>query len=267
MKRYIPLLLLIFVAACKKESTTPAYNYEPVLDAFLNAGQVFSLQLSHQQSANSQTYETPSLDSLDVTVVVNDSEFYPTSRGNGLYTDSGLVIKSGLKYSLKFTYRNTGVAASTLIPSRPVNFAETDSEIAVAKITSSGSGPGFPGSDESVTMSWDNDDGSYYVIVVQNLEPYPERINQTTSSSADSSRVFRNQPSNSDTYLLSGRSFTYFGYHRIILFHINADYAYLYLNSNSSSENLSTPSTGISNGVGIFTGINSDTLYLHVNVQ
>jgi len=53
--------------------------------------------------------------------------------------------------------------------------------------------------------------------------------------------------------------------HRIILFHVLPDYASLYDEKISSSQNLTNPSTSITNGYGIFTGLNSDTLYIRVN--
>jgi len=56
----------------------------------------------------------------------------------------------------------------------------------------------------------------------------------------------------------------YFGTYRVIIFHVLPDYAKLYEQTNSSSQNLTNPSTSIENGYGIFTGLNSDTLYIEV---
>jgi hypothetical protein len=42
------------------------------------------------------------------------------------------------------------------------------------------------------------------------------------------------------------------------------DYASLYSENSTSSQNLTNPSTSIVNGYGIFTGLNADTLYLNV---
>jgi hypothetical protein len=50
----------------------------------------------------------------------------------------------------------------------------------------------------------------------------------------------------------------------LILYHLNADYAALYNDTGNSSQNLTNPTTNIENGLGIFTGINADTLLLNV---
>lgn len=59
-------------------------------------------------------------------------------------------------------------------------------------------------------------------------------------------------------------SFSYYGTHQIILFKLNSEYAALYENSGTTSQSLTVPPTSIVNGYGIFTGINSDTLYIEV---
>jgi hypothetical protein len=64
---------------------------------------------------------------------------------------------------------------------------------------------------------------------------------------------------------LRPQEFQYFGKHRLILYHVLPDYASLYSENSTSSQNLTNPSTSIMNGYGIFTGLNSDTLYFTVN--
>jgi hypothetical protein len=52
--------------------------------------------------------------------------------------------------------------------------------------------------------------------------------------------------------------------HNVILMHVNPDYAALYRSSGSTSQNISTPPTSITNGLGVFTGVNADTLKFEV---
>jgi hypothetical protein len=264
MRIFFSLAVIFLLCACKKEESTPEYNFEPVVAAYLNAGEPFSLQLSHQQSTSSTVYVAPGLDSLDIIVLANDSSYHLTSNNNGSYTNPSLLVNSGGTYRLQFVYNNKVVTASTVVPQKPTGFSASADAISVAKITSTSSASGFP-DNGSITLSWDNSNNTYYLVVIQNMETTPERIIDTSVTNIDTSRTFRNQPELTDTYDIRSRSFTYFGKHRIILFHINADYAFLYDNTNNSSQSLSTPSTGITNGVGIFTGINSDTLYIEVN--
>ncbi len=260
---FVSLVLTLF--SCKKETSLPEYNADPVVTAYLSAGVAFSLQLAHQQSTSSATFSTPTIDFLDITITTNDSVYHLTPQGNGLYTDSSLILIAGKQYDLRFTYNGKVVTASTTIPSKPTSVTQSASDITIEQVTSSTATTFPPVQADPVTLTWSNDDASYYLIVVQNLEKNPVRIIDTTSASNDTSFVFRSKPTIAVSQDINARSFTYFGKHRIVLFHINPDYASLYDNNNSNSQNLLTPSTGITNGVGIFTGINSDTLFLQVD--
>ena len=74
--------------------------------------------------------------------------------------------------------------------------------------------------------------------------------------------MFQKPPTTASGLEIRAMEFQYFGRHRLILFHVLPDYASLYSDSQTSSQNLTNPSTSIMNGYGIFTGLNSDTLYL-----
>ena len=262
-------LLVLLVAAtaflsCKKTTSLPEYNFDPVVTAYLTPGVRFSLQLNHQESTSSTKYEAPDLDSLDITITSDDTVYHLLPNGNGLYTDSSLVVTSGKKYDLLFAYNGKSVSATTTVPEKPGSYKQSETEIKVEQITSSSSTPAFPSAQaDPVTLTWNNYDASYYIVVIQNMETAPEKTNLTLTN--DTSLVFRNKPTTSNTYDINTMSFIYYGKHRMVLYHVNPDYASLYDNSTSNSQNLSTPSTGITNGVGIFTGINADTLYLQVD--
>jgi len=77
--------------------------------------------------------------------------------------------------------------------------------------------------------------------------------------------MFFNEPLTGINNTLRSQSFQYFGSHNIVLYRVNAEYAALYQSSGTTSQNLSTPPTSITNGLGIFTGINADTLKFTVN--
>ena len=78
---------------------------------------------------------------------------------------------------------------------------------------------------------------------------------------------FKKSPTNSNTEQIRAMDFQYYGKHRFILFHVLPDYAALYNQTSTSSQNLSNPSTSITNGYGIFTGLNTDTLYIDVKEE
>ncbi len=269
MKNIIAIVLIsVALYSCNKTSSLPAYNYDPVISAYLHAGHVFSIQLSAQQSASSQTYTSPSLDTLQVTITTADSSYQLTPMGKGIYTDSNLIITAGTTYNLSFNYNGKKVTASTTIPAKPTDFAQSATTMTIAQITSTSTVTNGPGNMVTpIELTWDNTYGDYYVVVVECIQANPEKIFDTISTSTDTGRVFRNTPITTATYDINSRSFKYFGAHRIVLYHILPDYALLYDNSSLSAQSLATPSTGITNGVGLFTGITSDTLYMTVVKQ
>ena len=116
---------------------------------------------------------------------------------------------------------------------------------------------------DPVKLSWTNNDASYYLVVIENIESSPEAIFNFGTKTPPGNR-FRKQPVTSSGLEIRSQEFQYFGTHRLILFHVLPDYANLYNQSGTSSQNLTNPASSISNGYGIFTGLNSDTLYIEV---
>lgn len=260
-------LLAFTLYSCNKTTSLPEYNSDPVITAYLSAGRVLILKLTHQASTSSTVYSSPALEGLNITVTTGDSIYSLADTGGAVYTNAKLIIEAGKQYDLSFVYNGKTVTAAAIVPAKPVGFTQSLTSISVDKIDSTTEGGGFGGPGnmtEPVELTWTNNDASYYVIVVENLEVNPERIIDT-SANVDTSRVFRNSPVTTGSYAITARSFKYFGAHRIVLYHIRPDYALLYDNSTSSSQSLFTPANGITNGVGIFTGVNADTLYLQVN--
>jgi len=76
--------------------------------------------------------------------------------------------------------------------------------------------------------------------------------------------MFRKSTTTATGLELSPQEFQYFGRHRIILYHVLPDYASLYSDNSTSSQNLIKSSMSIMNGYGIFTDLNADILYLSV---
>ncbi|TAE45333.1 MAG: DUF4249 family protein, partial [Bacteroidetes bacterium] len=185
-------------------------------------------------------------------------------QGNGYYKNEGLlVITEGEIYTLNFMYRGNLVSAETIIPSKPQNLKASESSIVITPFDPGGGfGGGLPEFPDPIALTWDNPDQEYHVVVVANIESDPDPINEDQEE--DFRPVFRNEPDQTNTYEVGFQSFEYYGNHRIVLFHILPEYAALYDNTGNSSQNLSTPSSNVENGLGIFTGMHSDTLYVEV---
>ena len=76
---------------------------------------------------------------------------------------------------------------------------------------------------------------------------------------------FISEPQISAFYAIrTQRELLQFGTYQIIFLRVNLEYTGLFGSSGSSTLSLEEPPTNIVNGLGIFTGVSSDTLYLEV---
>lgn len=245
----------LLISSCEKQESAPVFEDIPVIEAYLHAGKNFELKVSRQIPFSSESdFSDDNLNQLSIIVNTQNQNYQLLSFGNGVYQSEALIIDSDTEYKVAFSYNNKNVEAITNIPAKPSSFNISTNEITIK----TGTFP--PVMPDPIEVSWHNDDKSYYLIVVENIETDPEPINENGGGGM----TFRNEPTQSNNYQINSRSFAYNGTHRIILFHLNPDYAKLYDDSGNSSQSLTNPNSSIQNGFGIFTGINSDTLYLEV---
>ncbi len=155
------------------------------------------------------------------------------------------------------------MTAGTAVPSKPVNYTQSVTRILVPQQSNDHNGPQgvLP---DPVLLEWNNSDASYYFVVIENMEINPSSITLGATATDLTAKSFRTSPTNSGSVGIRPLDFQYYGMHRLILFHVLPDYATLYAQGGNSSQNLANPSTAITNGYGIFTGLNSDTLFINV---
>jgi hypothetical protein len=264
----VPILLLLvcLFSACEKQSKTPSYNDQPVIEGYLYANNSPSIKIMRQvASSKNVVFSDNNIDSLDVTIITQDSVYFLIPTGNGTYVNTNLIIKEGAEYTLQFMYNNRVVSAVTTVPNIPEDYKQSVTEISIQKIDANTTfTPGSFQMNDPIDLDWDNADNSHYMVIVENMETSPTLIRDTTDSRFQT-RSFRNEPAIINSYSMRDQQFQYFGSHRLTLYRLNPDYATLYNDNSNSSQNLTNPTTNISNGLGIFTGISTDTLYLQVN--
>lgn len=260
----ILLALACLFQGCTRDSSE--FTDTPVIESYLLPGEVFNLKVTRQiPFSDDVRYSVDDISSLDITVMNKGASYTLTPAGDGVYTDSSLLVKEGETYDISFTFNSRQVSAYTHIPEKPLNFDQSDLTIKVTRMGDSSGPPegGFGEMPEPVSLTWTNSDDSYYIVVIENMEAVADPIRDFGDDEAPGN-IFRKPPTTSSGLQLRPQEFQYFGKHRLILFHVLPDYASLYSQSSNSSQNLTNPSTSIMNGYGIFTGLNSDTLYLNV---
>nr|WP_294859607.1 hypothetical protein [uncultured Fluviicola sp.] len=256
-------LALLPLAACKK-SENSEFTDSPIIEAYLEPGNYLSVKISRQIpfSENVQ-YSDDDIDNLMLTVTYSGGTHMLTPLGGGVYIDSSIVVSQGENYSVSFQFNSKFVSAYTYIPSKPLNMTQSATVIAIEKMDSTSGPPTQITQPDPIEINWTNSDGSYYLILVENIESVLNPIRDFGDNAPPGNR-FRKSPTNLGVEEIRAMEFQYYGTHRIILYHVLPDYATLYDSNSTSSQNLTNPSTSIINGYGIFTGLNSDTLYVEV---
>lgn len=266
MKHSSLLLLIILVVGVSCEKRNSPFSDIPVIESYLSPGDIPVVKIYRQIPFSSDVdYAADDIDNLEVILISGDISHTLNPSGDGIYSDS-LIKVDEADYRLSFVYNSKNVTATTSVPYKPLDFAISDDKISVMRMTSGTMGQmGAFQMPEPVYLTWTNEDDSYYLVVIECIEENPDPVREFTDTIPEGSFRFRKRPTNSQGIEIRPQEFQYFGDHRVILFHVLPDYASLYDETESSSQNLTNPSTSITNGYGIFTGLNSDTLFIQVN--
>ncbi len=263
----VGILFLCNLFSCTKTDINQAYSDTPVIEGYLYPGKSFSVSIRRQiPFIENAVISDDNINQLIVQAEINGTSHLLNSDGNGVYSNASIPIAENQTCTLIFTFNQKLVKAYTYIPSQPTGFKISTSSMTIAQIDTSSRPPSFPQMPDPITVSWDNADGSYYLITVENIETTLEAI-RDFGDRAPPGNVFRKTPTASNSEELRANDFQYYGTHRLLLHHVLPDYASLYNSSNNTSQNLTNPSTSIENGYGIFSGIYSDTLYIEIKKE
>ncbi len=259
------MLVLFILSMCNTDDRLE-FNDIPVVESYLSVDKPVSIQISRKTPYDDNVkLSTVVIDDLEIKISGGGISRIIPSVGDGTFCDSTFYPEEGVTYNLEFLFNGLVVSSSTRIPAKPVNFSQSVTQITVPTFSfEQGLPPRGPEMPSPVKLTWNNDDESYYMVVTENTETSPVEIYEMNDSIDAPRRTFRNEPTQANQTEITAMSFQYFGRHRIILFHMNAEYAALYTNTGNTSLNLTNPISNVKNGLGIFTGINSDTLYLNV---
>lgn len=262
MKRNVLLIItaLWLLTSCDEielEKTDPDV---PVVEAYLQPGEQPEVRIFRQLIYAADDTGSYALDSLDVRMFNGQQWYRLNNTGNGYYTHPDIDIVAGNEFRIEFEYNEKMVTAQTNIPHKPTDF--TTSETIIEAFTFDFGSGGIPERPDPVTFEWTNPDNSYHLVVIENIEDDPMLINEDLEDLP--ARVFRNAPVQGNSTELNPMTLTYYGYYRVILYKLNTEYAVLYEQLETNSLDITAPPSNVTNGLGIFTGINSDTLLIKV---
>ncbi len=270
------LLTVTCVISCTDINDVVNAGEKPIVEAYLAPGHPVNMKV-YTEIPYAETSEGVSepIDGLSIKITSSSGKvFNLKSAGGGVYTSDSneLIEEAPMKYKMEFEYKGRVVSGETEIPEKPVGFTISTHQIYRTQVNLSGGGfpggpGGFGGSDNTpIELSWSNPENVYHFIAVENTEAEPQQIIIPPSGSEFPTFRFRftNEPLLGTHNNIQPQSLEYFGNYDVILYRINPDYSALYQSSGTTTQNLSTPPSSITNGLGIFTGISADTVKLNV---
>ena len=264
-------VLLLIINACTEESIVTLDTKTAVVEAYLFAGQpADSIRIIQSYSYARENTDLITLNELAVQISDGQQRYDLDYSTEGIYQNPDFIPQSGATYVLTFDHNGETIRSETFVPQKQtISISKTS--VKLEKITDFGEfiDSGFGGDQDAIEVEWDNSEGDYYYVVIENMEDHPEFVNDLLAefqANGNARRFFQiTEPEISNFYaIIALRDLTQFGTYRIIVYRVNPEYAALYETAGTSSISIATPPSNIENGLGIFTGVSSDTVYLEV---
>lgn len=273
-KAYV-LLISILMSGCEDVPEIGQAEGEPVVEAYLYAGEPIDdivLKRSRPFSSTSGSEDTETFITDANILIISQGVDYPLSPnpeepGHYFYPGDDLEIEIGQSYGLAFDYEDESISSETTIPSRPTGGAISRDNITIPQINDFSELRNFRDSfEETIDISWDNDNADFYYLVIENIEENPESIDPTdVLGGLGINFEFITEPTQLDVFSLRVLvHYSQYGLHRVTLYHVNEEYARLYESTTQDSRDLNEPFTNITNGLGVFTGFSSEQFFFEV---
>lgn len=262
----------LFLLACEKSPLSQAFSQRIVVQAYLYAGEsVNNFYLTELLPYGSDEDSIQKINDAQVSIIYNDNEFLLSKsdeEGYYNYSGSNLIIKEGEKYQLKIQYEDVVALATTVVPASPKNLQISDSVLTFKMIEPVMGGPGQRDTSE-IEITWDNTDNSYFYVLIENIDSVQESFFNSSDSLGSNNGPGRfakriTEPTQTNNYQIRPMELEYYGNYRVKVFRVNQEYADLYQSLNQDSRNLTEPASNITNGLGIFTAFNSDSIFFKV---
>jgi hypothetical protein len=268
MKKNLYLLLGILMVLTSCEVVTPGIRNEktPVIRAFIMPqSDTLSVSVRFMIAYSASEDDTVQLPVSNIPVYLihgSDSLLMAENQkepGNYILTSGSLNLQPGDTIRLFGVYGETLFRSSTVIPEEIESLAISSSSLYYTV-----GDPRSMLSSAGLTVSWDNKASDFYYVVVENTETDPEPLNEMV---ADMPVMSFAMPSQADQFVISMRNIRYFGDHRVVIYHVNPEYADLFDNGELTSNAITRPPGNVDNAMGIFTALTTDTVFFTVYKQ
>lgn len=260
-------LLLVAACAlgtsgCESEPAVAPAAERLVLQAYLFAGEAIDdVQLTTSYGLNAGSIAADPVADATIELQKGGSrvQLTPIPEKPGFYYDANgrLDVDSGDRFTIRVSHTAWAeMTGETTIPPPPRDLQISSTELridAANRLDTS-----------SVVVSWQNEPGALFYVVVENVEATLVPISTLPPGTTGGGRALRSQPMVGSRFVLRRMDFTYFGRHRVRVYRVNREYADLYLFGQQDTRSLTTPPSNLKNGLGIFAGFSSQEVSLVV---
>ena len=178
------------------------------------------------------------------------------------YPGSDLMVEVGDVFGLEASHGDRMATAETVVPVPPQGLSLSATVMAPPQFGFPGGG--FqPGAGEGLTARWENSASALHYVVVDNIEADPTPFAESPFGGGFARR-FVQRPTASDSALVSPRSLSYLGRHRVRLYRVNEEYADLYEGLNQDSRDLNEPPSNVRGALGVFSAFSADSAFFEV---
>ncbi len=191
-------------------------------------------------------------------------ELAPSEGEPGRYHYPGddLLVEVGDVFALEVSHGGRTATAETVVPVPPHGLSLSATVMAPPQFGVPGGG--FqPGADDALVARWENSASALHYLVVDNLEADPAPFAESPFEGGFARR-FVQRPTAGDSALVSARSLSGFGRHRVKLYRVNQEYADLYEGLNQDSRDLNEPPSNVRGALGVFSAFSADSAFFEV---
>jgi hypothetical protein len=249
----LPAAFILLSACSKKNVNGPADPVNlPVVKAYLRPDQPPVVSIEHELIPNTPDTTGGPIKNLTVTIRVDGFSNHLGYSSDGTYHARGLWYpEAGKTYQLIIDYNGGALTAKTTMPLPPTGFSASPNTLKVPSFSGPGPAP--------VQLTWDDPDKSYYIIVVENADQTPGSMFDIPQYPDQPVATYQSQPFQANHVDLDYLKFKDYGNFRVILHRVGPDLVQ-YLADQGTAGQSSGMFSNITGGLGIFTGVNSDTL-------
>jgi hypothetical protein len=269
--RILPLIvgavLMIFLSSCSDNVLLPSEE-QTVVQAYLYANQsTQSIDLSASYPIDTSSHSNTPITDAVVSLMKNGSSYRFSQAadvpGRYRYAGSDLKVQTGDVFGLRIERPGVVITSSTTVPPPPpgVQISADSMRFTEETFTTPFGTRIVLRSTDELTVRWVNTSQNYFYMTVEPIDPARQLLQP---DSIPRFFQFVSRPILGDSTRITVGQISYTGKHRVKIYRVNKEYADLYRSREQDSRQLNEPLTNVVNGLGIFTAVNSDSVFFTV---